>query len=108
MKTFNQTGRRDFIKSTAVITSGSFGLTLLPTITTGTAFNADERINVIGPREGFSPQVGTLLSMMTWMRNVILWPVEGMTTAQLDYIHDDKSNSIGAMLLHLAATETYY
>lgn len=108
MKTSTRTGRRDFIRSAAVITLGSPGLTLLPAISTGATINADERINVIGPREGFSPQVGTLLSMMTWMRTVILEPVEGMTQEQLDYIHDEKSNSIGAMLLHLAATERFY
>ena len=31
-----------------------------------------------------------------------------MTVDQLDYIHDKNSNSIGAMLLHLAATERFY
>ncbi len=31
-----------------------------------------------------------------------------MSAAQLDYLHDATSNTIGAMLLHLAATETYY
>lgn len=108
MKTPNQTGRRNFIRSAAAITSGSLGLALLPGTSISKTLNADERINVIGPRDGFSPQVGTLLSMMTWMRTVILEPVKGMTQEQLDYIHDDKSNSIGAMLLHLAATERFY
>ena len=31
-----------------------------------------------------------------------------MTMEQLDYLHDPHSNTIGAMLLHLAATEKYY
>jgi uncharacterized damage-inducible protein DinB len=35
-------------------------------------------------------------------------PVKGMTVEQLDYVHDEDSNSIGAMLLHLAATERFY
>src|SRR5690606_20327416 len=35
-------------------------------------------------------------------------PVKGMTVEQLDYVHDADSNSIGAMLLHLAATERFY
>ena len=108
MKTCTQTGRRHFIRSAAAITTGSLGLALLPATSMGKDFNADERINVIGPREGFSPQVGTLLSMMTWMRTVILGTVNDMTQEQLDYIHDKESNSIGAMLLHLAATERFY
>ena len=65
-------------------------------------------INIVGPKEGFTPQIGTLVSMMNWMRNQILYPVRGMSAAELDYIHDDNSNSIGAMLLHLAATERFY
>jgi uncharacterized damage-inducible protein DinB len=70
--------------------------------------DADDGINVIGPKEGFSPQVGTLVSMMNWMRMVVLGSVQRMTVEQLDYLHDAKSNTIGAMLLHLAATERYY
>ena len=31
-----------------------------------------------------------------------------MTMEQLDYLRDPHSNTIGAMLLHLAATEKYY
>ncbi len=108
MKTVTQIDRRDFIKSTAIITSGTLGLSMLPNISTGTPLIADERDNVIGPREGFSPQIGTLLSMMTWMRRVILNPVKDMTPEQLDYLLDKTSNSIGAMLFHLAATERYY
>jgi len=100
--------RRDFIKSTAVITSGTMGLSMIPTASHGRDLFTDERENVIGPREGFSPQVGILLSMMTWMRGAILSPVKGLTTEQLDYVHDENSNSIGAMLLHLAATERFY
>jgi len=46
--------------------------------------------------------------MMNWMRGPILNSVNGMSIKDLDYIHDENSNSIGAMLLHLAATEKYY
>ncbi len=46
--------------------------------------------------------------MMNWMRSVILRPVQGMTKEQLDYLHDEKSNTIGTMLFHLAATERFY
>jgi uncharacterized damage-inducible protein DinB len=64
--------------------------------------------NIIGPRPGYSPQTGTLVSMLDWMRAVVLGSVKGLTVEQLDYLHDAKANSIGAMLLHLAATERYY
>lgn len=64
--------------------------------------------NVIGPREGFSPQIGTLVSMLTWMRNAILPEPGSLSVAQLDYLQDAKANTIGALLLHLAATERLY
>ncbi|HET9277339.1 MAG TPA: DUF664 domain-containing protein [Flavitalea sp.] len=108
MKISSPIARRDFIKSTALITSGTIGLSMIPNTSHGTELFAGERDNIIGPIEGFSPQVGTLLSMMTWMRRVILTPVKDMTIEQLDYVHDGNSNSIGAMLLHLAAMERYY
>ena len=104
----NNLARRDFMKSAAVITSGTFGLSMAPHFSTAAPLPIENRLNVIGPRDGFSPQIGTLLSMMTWMRDVILRPVNGMTVEQLDFINDENSNSIGAMLLHLAATERFY
>jgi uncharacterized damage-inducible protein DinB len=46
--------------------------------------------------------------MMTWMRNAVLRSVKGFSQKDLDYLLDSKANTIGALLLHLAATETYY
>ena len=65
-------------------------------------------LNIVGPKEGFTPQIGTLVSMMNWMRNTILSPVRGMSTKDLDYLVDENANTIGAMLWHLAATERFY
>lgn len=65
-------------------------------------------VNIIGPKKGYTPQIGTMLSMMNWMRDTILYSVRGMSVAELDYIHDEDSNSIGAMLWHLASTEKFY
>lgn len=99
--------RRSFLKTSALVSTATMAFPLMSNA--GFADTPpDERENVIGPREGYSPQIGTLLSMMTWMRKAILGPVKNMTTEQLDYLHDKGSNSIGSMLLHLAATERYY
>lgn len=67
-----------------------------------------EGINILGPKPGYSPQIGTLVSMLTWMRPAVTGPVKGITQANLDYLFDANANSIGALLLHLAATETLY
>jgi uncharacterized damage-inducible protein DinB len=69
---------------------------------------ADSEKNVLGPRPGYSPQIGTLVSEMTWMREAVTRPVQGMTQDQLDFLLDNKANRIGALLLHLAATEKLY
>jgi hypothetical protein len=69
---------------------------------------AETDANVLGPRPGYSPQIGTLVSEMTWMRRAVLSSVNGMTQEQLDFLLDSKANRIGALLLHLAATEKLY
>ena len=65
-------------------------------------------MNVLGPRPGYSPRIGTLVSEMTWMRGAVLQTVKGLNQAQLDFLLDDKANRIGALLLHLAATEKLF
>ena len=62
--TTSQATRRNFLKSSAAFTTGISGLMLLPSL----AWSADEGVNIIGPKSGYSPQIGTLVSMLTWMR----------------------------------------
>jgi uncharacterized damage-inducible protein DinB len=102
--------RRSFLKSSAVLCCGigAAGVSSPAVLAAVAAGASKEGINIIGPREGFSPQVGTLVSMLEWMRSAILQPVQGLTMTQLDYLHDSKANSIGALLLHLAAIERLY
>jgi hypothetical protein len=92
--------RRSFLKASVVLGCGlgSAGLSL-PSMVGAVTDIEDERLNIIGPRKGFSPQIGVLVSMLTWMRSAILEPVQGLTVKQLDYLHDSKANSIGALLL---------
>jgi len=100
--------RRKFMKTAASITTGIVGLSVLPAVGLSMNNAAAEGIHIIGPKEGYSPQIGTLVSMMTWMRHVIVDGVEKLKAKDLDYLHDAGSNTIGAMLLHLAATERGY
>ena len=101
--------RRSFLKASAVFGCGlGAGGLSSPSIAGVVGDVVNEGLNIIGPRKGFSPQIGTLVSMLTWMRDTILQPVQGLTVTQLDYLHDSKANSIGALLLHLAAIERLY
>jgi hypothetical protein len=96
--------RRKFLQASAALTTGLPGLALLPRM----AWSEEQGINIIGPKPGYSPQIGTLVSMMTWMRAAVLRSVKGLSQKDLDYLLDSRANTIGALLLHLAATETYY
>jgi uncharacterized damage-inducible protein DinB len=99
--------RRIFLKSAAA-GCGIAGGGLLSIGGTRAATLPASGPNIIGPREGFSPQIGTLVSMLEWMRRAVVDAVQGLTVADLDYLHDSKANTIGALLLHLAATERHY
>ena len=107
-----QMDRRSFLKISGSLACGFTGSALaLPVMAApGDARESgpEQGPNIIGPREPFSPHIGTLVSMLNWMRGVILQPVQGLAVAQLDYLHDAKANTIGAMLLHLAAVERLY
>lgn len=96
--------RRNFLKTAAAFSTGVSGLALLPQ----PAFSEDAEINILGPKKGYSPQIGTLVSMMAWMRMVVLSSVKGMSQKDLDYLFDANSNTIGALLMHLAATDRIY
>jgi len=102
--------RRAFLKKSLKTTIATSSL-LVPTLACSAqtpVANTNESINFIGPKKGYTPQVGTLVSMMNWMRETILQPVNGLSVKELDYLHDENANSIGAMLWHLAATERFY
>ena len=57
---------------------------------------------------GFSPMIGRLVGMLTYVRHTTLHAVSGLTTSQLDHLHDAESNSIGALLSHMATVERVY
>jgi uncharacterized damage-inducible protein DinB len=46
--------------------------------------------------------------MLSYARQTTLAAVEGLTREQLDHLHDDHSNSIGALLAHVTAVERSY
>ncbi len=66
------------------------------------------RVFLIEQQPGFTPQVGHLVAMMGCMRAVTLRAVDGLSVAELDHLHDEQSNTIGALLAHMAAVETVY
>ena len=95
--------RRNFMKSSIGLALGLSAFAVLPGSVAGA-----ENAWIVGPQPGFSPEVGTLTSMLAFTRQQVLRNVKGLSQQNLDFLLDDKANTIGALLLHLAATETYY
>jgi len=100
--------RRNFLRGTAASLAAGLGASLF----TPAAAAADQPSsqNILGPRPGYSPMIGTFVSQLTWMReaNGVLNATKGLTQTDLDVLFDANANSIGALMLHLAATEVYY
>ncbi len=101
--------RRTFLRSSAAVAAGwtaMSGALFVPEA----AQASDTNLNILGPQPGYAPQLGTFVSMLTWMReaNGVIRATKDLTMADLDHLSDAKANTIGALMLHLAATETYY
>lgn len=67
-----------------------------------------EPLSVFGPRKGYSPQIGLLVSQLNWMRRVVLSRLQNLSVEELDWLPHPDANSIGALLMHLAAADVYY
>jgi hypothetical protein len=100
--------RRGFMKSVAASTIGIAALSALTEPAAAFPAPPKEGVLVIGPMEGYSPQIGTLVSMLNYNRSTIINITKSMTKDQLDFLLDPHANTIGAMIMHLGATEVFY
>jgi len=106
---YNAMGRRSFIQNSGAVTTGLIGLTGLNCFADAKELSLTaDSVFVIGPMEGYSTQIGTLVSMLNYNRSTIVNMVKTMSMKELDHLHDANSNTIGALILHLGATEKYY
>jgi len=100
--------RRNFVTKATSYTIGAAGLGGLVPAVEARENQEQPSLFFIGPMKGYSPQIGTIVSMLNYNRQTIFDLVKNMTTEELDYLHDPKANTIGALLLHLGATEKFY
>ncbi len=124
--------RRSFLKNVAGITAGTATLGLVSNFASVAVSAADAGqqdaavsakpltlaqtgpgatradASISGPKAGLTPQAGTMASMLTWMQRAVVTPVKSLTRPDLDWLFDANANSIGTLLLHPAAAETYY
>lgn len=99
--------RRNFIKTSAVLSTGLLGLSSFQS-PHAQNLSAGDDLFVIGPVDGYSPLVGSLVTMLKYNRQTIINTVKSLTMAELDYLHDPTANTIGALILHLGATDKFY
>jgi hypothetical protein len=103
----SSSNRRNFLRNTTFLALGSTVLSSLHNIVSAEE-PAKEGLFNIGPVKGYSPQIGTLVSMLNYNRSTVINSVKKMTMAQLDHLHDEHANTIGALIMHLGATDKFY
>lgn len=63
---------------------------------------------LIHPAPGYSSHIGVLVATLQRCRETTIRWVQDLTIHQLDYLWDANANTIGALLLHIAAIEAAY
>ncbi len=100
--------RRKFIQSAVLASVSLTGIVSEAKAFEKRSFEGEDSLYVIGPLKGYTPQIGTLVSMLNYNRSTIINGTKGLSMADLDYLYDPKSNTIGALILHLGAVDKYY
>src|SRR5450432_1382904 len=99
--------RRKFLHHSTLTAFGASALSFLPLLDFAQP-HSDTNVNIIGPREGYTLQIGILVSQLEWVRASVINATKGLTQSQLDFLVDSQSNTIGALLMHLAAKDAVY
>ncbi len=102
----NLINRRSFVQQSIATAAATAGLGVSLDALAHPA--ADPSAFMIYPVEGYSPHIGVLVTMLNYNRHTVINAVKNLTNEQLDYLHDPDSNTIGALILHLGATEVFY
>ena len=64
--------------------------------------------DLIKPPKGYSTQIGNIVSMLEDLKIRVTNSVINLNEEETDFLLDEDANRIGALILHLAATEKYY
>jgi len=63
---------------------------------------------LITAEKGYTPQVGVVVSMLNSMSDRVESRVKDLSIEETDFLLDENANSIGTLIMHLAATEKLY
>ncbi len=62
----------------------------------------------VKPEEGYTPQIGIMVNMLEDIKNRITDMTQNLNQEEVDFRFDEQANSIGALIMHMVATEAYY
>ena len=62
----------------------------------------------IKSKEGYTPNIGLMVAMLEDLKVRITEQVKDLSQTETDFEFDDKSNSIGSLVMHLVSTEAYF
>lgn len=65
-------------------------------------------IGVIGEKDSQTPQIDNMISMLDDLKSRVVDFTQHLSQYKTDYLFDDKANSVGALIMHLAAAEALY
>ena len=68
-----------------------FAGSLLPSVSGAVSFMPapEDGLFMIGPVKGYTPQIGTLVSMLNYNRSTVIKSVEKLSRNQIDFLLDD-------------------
>lgn len=99
--------RRSFLGKGLAITS-ALALTGFDTKSSTQFKLSDDEVYLIGPKTGYKPMIGTLVSMLENMTFQLKDTIKDLTEKELDHQFDDKANTIGALILHIISSEKFH
>ncbi|MDW0117011.1 DinB family protein [Sporosarcina thermotolerans] len=68
----------------------------------------NQRLFLIDKKEGLSLEFSKLISMMNYTRETTLAEIMNLSVEQLDFLINEKANSIGMLIAHMASLEKAY
>lgn len=107
MQHLNPSSRRSFLGKSLFVTSSLVWPSMLlasenrPTL-------LEDGVFIIGPKPGYSPLIGTMISMFENMTFQVKHTINDLTMEELDYQFDDHANTIGALILHIVSSEKFH
>ncbi len=83
----------------------SFKRILICVVLIATASLSAQKIN---SEKGYDTQIGVMVYMLEYLKSDIVSTTKGLNQIETDFQFDEQANSIGAIILHLAAVEATY